>query len=257
LIDCLSLKKLQDFPFPKYGSGENTLFITGVGMLNMAACVGYAFATYQNIVDKNTIFINFGTASSENLPQGTLYLISSVTKSGEKKSFYPDIFTKTDIPKATLESVDTPLGGGNIVKKGMLYDMEGYAFALTSNRFLQTHQYQLLKVVSDNLDDKLFSKKDIYEIVEKNIDSIDRFLKATNLDLEILTTKEKSLITSFVEDFRFSFTQKEELKELFYYYKLRDKSITKFLKNYDNILPKNKTDRNKIFKYVRQSLVTA
>jgi len=257
LAESLSLVKLQDSPFLMYADSETVLTISGIGSINIALCVGYIYARYKEHIDKNTIFINFGTTSSQDLNIGDIYIINKVGKDGEKRSFYPDIFYRIDTPFATLQSIDTPLNKDSDTKKGILYDMEGFAFVLAVNRFLQTHQYQLIKIVSDNKCDAFFSKKAVADMISKHIEVIKRFLDSLEVDLEILTSTEKHLIYLFLERLRFSFTQKEELKKLFYGYKLRDKSITKFLKIYDNILPKNKSDRNKIFKDVRQSLVTA
>jgi len=255
-IDRFGLKKISNRP-EVYVSSRYVLAITGVGSLAVSNTLGYIVGKFENEIDKNSVFVNIGTASSASMPIGSLFLINACSKEGEKKSFYPDIFTKTDIALSSLLSLDLPINAKESAKDGVLYDMEGYGFCSAANSYLQTHQYQLIKIVSDNLSDNLFSKEFIYGLFTERLSFIENFLDSLKLDLHILDRFESAEIDGFCERLNFSFTQKEEIKELFFYYKLGNKSVTKFLEKYDKICSKNKTNRNKIFKDVRQSLVTA
>mgnify|MGYP000935742109 CR=1 FL=1 len=121
-------------------------------------------------------------------------MINACSKEGEKKSFYPDIFTKTELALSPLSTLDTPINSKEVAKSGVLYDMEGYGFCAAANAHLQTHQYQLIKIVSDTLSDKLFSKEFVYELFMKNIEKIEAFLSALELDLHILDRIEREEI---------------------------------------------------------------
>lgn len=255
-IERFRLKKVSDKP-EIYANSRYVAVITGVGSLAISHTLGYIFGKFEDEIDKNTIFVNIGTASSASNKIGSIFLVNACSKEGEKRSFYPDIFTNIGLPLSPLLSLKRAINAKESAKDGVLYDMEGYGFCSAANSYLQTHQYQLIKVVSDNLSDNLFSKEFVYGLFRQNLPLIESFLDSIKLDLHILDRFERVKVDAFCERLNFTFTQKEEIRELFFYYKLGNRSVTKFLEKYDKIYPKNRTDRNKIFKDVRHSLVTA
>lgn len=252
IIDHFRLSAVPKEPFDSYKNDTLTLVITGVGTINAAAAVAYTYGKYSSLIDSSTRFINYGTAGAKGLRVGSLFLAHTVAMQGHKKIFYPDN-PPLDVKERTVITGESPVTEGEV---NFLYDMEAYGFCQACDRFLLTHQYLVLKSVSDNLDDTFFDKKLIREIAESAIPFVTKLIE-TDDKLEILTKEEVGKIEDFFERAGFSFTQREALMPLFIHYKLSDNKVTIFLEKYANICVKNKQDRNKIFNYVRQSLIAA
>lgn len=252
-IDYFKLSHIPKEPFDIYKNNALALVITGTGSVNTAIAIAYIYGKYKDLIDANSTFINYGTAGANNLDIGSLYLAHTVTTEGHKKIFYPDNITPFQLPEKKLITSDTPVTEG---EANTLYDMEAYGFCQACDKFLLTHQYAILKSVSDNLSNDFFDKKAIKILAEKSIPYIEKLI-SYGVHTEVLTKEERRAIEDFFDRAGFSFSQKEALMPLFAYYKLNNNKVTIFLENYATIYAENKTDRNQIFNHVRQSLISA
>jgi hypothetical protein len=254
LIEAFGLKASHSSPFLIYSSSDIHLVISGVGATAIAQALTYTYMLERDSIDKNSFFINIGTAGSSYLDIGDMIICSKVEQEGFKKAFYPDNLLSSHIKKTPLTTSLHPQTSSDTKAN---YDMEAYGFCEACERLLFTHQFGVLKIISDNLSDSSFKKEHIEAIFAKNIDSIKRYFSdiKDGYDFEILSLKEKKELENLLDCLKLSFTQSMMLKNYAKYYKIRHGDFVDFLDYYAKINPTNKHNRNKIFNDVRQFLL--
>lgn len=140
-----------------YQNNEILLYISGMGT--------EATSSIQNYFEHNTFdkAINIGIAGTNDisLQIGTLAVCTK-----QKTSLLY-------IPLTTVNQAQTQ----NNSDKTMLYDMEGKSFFKIANKYLNEKDIYIFKVVSDHLNDTIPQKDTIKNIIGKNFDIIDQYIR--------------------------------------------------------------------------------
>ena len=136
-----------------FANDEMFLTITGVGMSHMAAAVG-AVCTKMN-VKKGDIAVLYGSAAGiANAKISSLYVGARLYDVVSQRDGYPDLLTKTELPKAVVASMDRIYEPTCTLPDphglALLYDMESSAFMQACMLFLYTEQVCVLRFVSDD-----------------------------------------------------------------------------------------------------------
>jgi len=151
IIEKNKLQKTNSNP-KIYSNDTVIVLIGGVGKENTLKNLEYIFNTYSI-----TKAVNLGIAgcSDLNIPIGSVF--SCLNK-------------LHNITFKELQTVNTP----QIINHNtnFLYDMEGKYFLQISQRFLDGKNINIIKVVSDHLNDTIQNKDTIKNLICKNIDSI-------------------------------------------------------------------------------------
>jgi len=140
-----------------YQNNEILLYISGMGI--------EATMSIQNYFEHNTFdkAINIGIAGTNDISVqiGTLVVCTK---------------QKTSLPYIPLTTVNQAQTQNNS-DKSMLYDMEGKSFFKIANKYLDEKDIYIFKVVSDHLNDTIPKKDTIKNMIGKNFDIIDRYIR--------------------------------------------------------------------------------
>lgn len=206
-IEKLGLTLEHHEPYPIYSNDEFHLVLSGPGSLNAASAVNRLKHTVSSIY--KPIWLNIGLAGHPSADLGTLLCASKIENEKGENSFYPQFILEHSIPMATLKTLDQPSSN---YKAATLYDMEGYGFYFAASRYATVEQIHCLKVISDNQQQPFdcLNLKTAPLSISKHVETILDFcfsLKALNSE------QTKALPDSFLDQFRFTHTQKNWLEK--------------------------------------------
>ncbi len=179
LIEKLGLKKdMSSKHFPLYGNDSYRLIISGTGKVKAAmACLHlYNYNKEFTFSSSHDLYINIGfcgTNSLERIP-GDLILINKVIDMDTKKEYYPDIYFKYNIMEKPLNCSPVPVEYSSINKHEAYYDMESSGIMEFSEKYLETHQTLIIKIISDYLSPKKINISLLNNILVENIPSIEQ-----------------------------------------------------------------------------------
>ena len=124
------------------------LIISGIGNVNSAAATIYLYKSSPK--NKKNIWINVGMAGSKNFDVGSIFNIKKVSYKNtlKEESFYLSTLVNTKIPINEIVSVDALEKNLNEIKS--IYEMEGYGFIKTVERFCSRELIIIIKIISDN-----------------------------------------------------------------------------------------------------------
>ncbi|SHG95605.1 5'-methylthioadenosine/S-adenosylhomocysteine nucleosidase family protein [Tepidibacter thalassicus] len=251
--DCNS-RKFQIF------KNENViLLITGVGKIKATIAVTYLFSKYK---PKNSdLFINIGVcgAKNKNTSIGSVFLCNKIIESDTKKTFYPDIIFKHPFKEASIETCSLVVDNNNIKFEGQLLDMESSGIYQAATVFLQTHQIFFIKIVSDHLNTENLNQNIVLKLIEDKATQIINWVTEIKLgflyDSNVLSQKEQETLDCLVKNLKLSSTMKNQLKQLFIYYKLQYNDFTNIINTYINIKCKSKNEGKRYFAEIKQKLI--
>ncbi len=208
-----------------YENEKFSLIISGRGKLNSAIATTYLLSS-RNISN----IINFGLAGSSEFKVGEIFLVNKINK-----NLFPDILISHPFRESQIKCVDEVITKGSF----KLVDMESEGFFRASSKFLKIHRIFLLKIVSDNLVCFHPSDEFLKNLILPHKKKILSFLgslkeKANKFDLSVAEKLSKK--------YNFSFSQKEQLKNIMLYYALNNWSLPE--------IDFEKTDRKNDFKRV-------
>ena len=165
LIDLRDLKLIQKEPFSIYSDDRVAVIISRVGYINSAVATSFIINRYKDIQK----IINLGIAGAKDtIKIGSLYSINKLIDNIDSSVH----FLKTKIfQEATLTTFARPKYDTNNLKT-MLVDMEASAFYKSSCFFLNKEKIHIIKIVSDNLDDKQLDISFIEDLFKKNSQKI-------------------------------------------------------------------------------------
>ncbi|GCD78289.1 hypothetical protein JCM31826_17710 [Thermaurantimonas aggregans] len=207
--------KLSSSPsfFRKYSNDQIDILVTGMGILNMQAAVVHYFST-ESTAD---CALNVGLAGSALKTLHSWFAASSI-HCDPFKTHYPDpIFSK--LPYATLHTVHQPATESEMKNQpDSLFDMEGYGFVSGAKRFLQNHQFHLLKFVSDHDGKSESIKKSLNAYNDSVIKAIETALAEIHHAISLTGDRRlyhdlETAIKNFSNKQKLSFTQTQQLLE--------------------------------------------
>ena len=259
MIKYLGLKKdMSEKTFERFCKEDISLCISDIGKINMAACVSH-FLTLEKDLD-NSFVLNIGICgtndNSKNI--GDAFLINKIKDHASGKCYYPDLLINIDMEESSIICLDKPLFE-NLLNGKALIDMESSGFFRSANIYLPPDRIYLLKIVSDYLE-KNTNRDKIKNFISYQIENINKLLSKIRIYIEdnkkapILSEEEQILIKKLEEGLKLTFMQRKILIEEIYKAKIKGFNID-FLKCYLFSVPKNKTERNRIFDEIRKKLI--
>lgn len=272
LIEKFNLKKNNEFnKFQVFSSKEICLIISGVGRINSSVALTYLISKTE--IKENDFILNIGFAGTLNkdINLKDILIINKITNPYNEKSNYLEILYKNNFKEASLLTFDKVIENkGDCGDKSpatgepsILVDMEGFAFYESAKIFFKRDKIIILKIVSDiiikeeNKEREIldFKNSDFNEIYSEIFSFIENLLNIFPKDSNLFTEAEKKYIEKIGEKLKFSQTMKLEFLNIMKYYKLSDKNIIEFLKNYENIEIKNKNEGKRYFENIKKRII--
>ena len=247
-----TIKKFQVFK-----NEDIVLIITGVGILKSA--IATTFLLSQEIINEDDIFLNLGIcgARDKRLKIGDIVLCNKIINSELKKNYYPDMIFEHSFEEGSLESFNSPVYS-DVEVSGDIVDMEGAGVVEAASYFFQTYQLNVIKIVSDYLENSVDSKN-VEKLLEDSLLKVGAWIKKRKTfkvekKQEFSEVEEKKL-KSFISEYKFSVTMANELEDLMYYSKLAGKDIIKILEKYSCLEDKYKKIGKKILEDIKNNVI--
>ncbi len=176
LIDRLNAQSTSGFPFPCYQAGTHSIVISGMGLEPTETAMAWI-----NTQSKWNQIINCGIAGALNsqMTIGTIYRVrhSAIVNDASESlelSWTALEPTASSLPEATLVSSSEPIFNRHrkqqLSEYADLVDMEGAVIA--RHCLLQNRPCQILKIVSDDSEDRELLLKNLQPLSEKLADYI-------------------------------------------------------------------------------------
>lgn len=219
-IEITDAKSNRKRPFIHTATDENTsILITGIGVFNASI----RLTEYLSTQPLPSLVVNIGMAGSFGLIQDQWYKASAISYY-DSKTHYTDIICREE-KYAHLHTVNTPADKVKMAENpNWMYDMEAYGLFASARYFLNHHQFQIFKYISDR-DGSLVSIKNSLSGYTDSCPMV--WSKVKLLFQKIISFKnDESTIQSFRDKFevfctknRLSFSQKNLLMERLTYLK--------------------------------------
>lgn len=237
LIDYFDLKRsFKDFKLDSYArdDGQIALFITGTGIVRAATAVG-AVCTYFSISEATHI-VNLGTCAGGSERAG-LYRINKLVDAASDRTFYPDIWLKSDISEAAITTVPRVVFDAS--QPDMLYDMEAAAIYEAASSWLGPHQMTFLKIVSDRGTKEAVTREAVTELVRHYLPELVSFINTFINEVSAFAGQEalvsREYVEQLAEDMHCSVTMSHQLTSLLIYASLTGADYKDFFgKYYEN-----------------------
>jgi len=155
IIEKKKLKKISSNP-KIYKNQEILLIISGIGKQNTINSLEYIFK--NNTITK-AVNIGIAGCSDDFISIGELFCTNK---------------SLNGIKYMQLKTVETPK-----IKKedeSLLYDMEGEYFFDITKKYLNEDDIYIFKIVSDHLEDKVFSKEFVKKLIFNHYNVLEKYL---------------------------------------------------------------------------------
>ncbi len=237
-----------------YFSEQNNTYIIicESGSINTSVALSIFFEKFSSLKN-NILCFNIGIAGSYTLPLYQIFLASKVTNYHHLKSFYPDIFIKTNY--APLMSIEFP-ANADIMKSysEYMFDMEAWAFVSTLKFFVKNHQIHCIKFISDNngqIDDIFQLLENYQNQTEKMIDLINNITSDYQKHQNISSSSKTEFIQQIITNLPLTQSQQVQLSKALQYavqHNLNEQQIQNIIQQYNFTSTKHKKEKNQIFK---------
>lgn len=175
LIRAFDLEKRRmPYRYEVYESRNNAnvrarLTVSGIGSFHASCAAAFLFGLYPP--GPEDLLVNVGLCGAspafDEAQIGTAFQCGKILSPNGQECVYPAVRRDLSLHVATLQSAE------NIVKRneetersGLLYDMEGYAFAKAASGFTGPDRILVVKVVSDRLEDvRRLKPEEVYELL--------------------------------------------------------------------------------------------
>ena len=179
LADYYGLKQDHSYGYPFYGTDEMKIICTGIGRKN----INDVLINFYERLPKNTKaqFVNIGIAGGKKNEYkiGECFIIDNVYDDRSKKVFYLNNKLKSHCSTQNITTVSNPISNGGF-SYSTLVDMEAHEICSTISRLGLEDNLLIVKIVSDFMDinEKDISYNRVYDLVENNLNNINRLLNA-------------------------------------------------------------------------------
>ena len=211
--------KPQNFKEKKYNVYNNKklniwLILSGIGNQNSALATKYLYEVSPKL--EANIWINIGMAGSNDVAIGSIFNVQKISYENiyNKLNFYTSALFNNIIPSGELVSVDKV--ERKFPAKGKVYDMEGYGFIKTAEKFCDRELIYIIKIVSDNKKNppKNFIKTTKH-YMKLNLKIIKKFINKLITIVSNLENKDNTAAINLVcEKYHLSFSRKIIITEL-------------------------------------------
>jgi nucleoside phosphorylase len=261
IIKKYRLKKIHDKPFEIFISNDVRLIISGIGKVNAAGATAFILSDLDIDFNSTDIFINFGIcgALQKEYVVVELILCNKVLDYEMRKNFFTDILIDYGLYEASIQTINNLDEQYDFLED--LVDMEASAAFKMASKFLYTHQIYVLKIVSDLVYEKSnerISRGFVKNLVKNKIETIINFVDVTESFLKnnppFFQREDLELIEEVSNSLKLTFSQQEQLKNAYCFYKSQNRCEPAFLKDYLIIKPENSKERNVIFDQIKHQL---
>ena len=179
LAKFFGLKQDTSYLYPLYYGDDIKLICTGVGRRN----IKNVLINFSQRIPKNrqTQFINIGIAGGKKneCKIGECFIIDNVYDDKSEKVFNLNNKLESHCSTQNITTVSNPISDGG-ASYSTLVDMEAHEICSTISKLGIKDNLLIVKIVSDFMD---INKKDIsynrvYDLVENNLNNINRLLNA-------------------------------------------------------------------------------
>ena len=171
IIDYYKLKHFQKADlFTIYSNDDRgiSVTITGIGKLAAAAATSYSYTMLE--CGPGDVWLNLGVAGHRSHAIGDIYLANRIEDAGSARVWYPQVVINTEIPTASLLTLDHPCTDYN----DSMFDMEAAGFIATACRFAKAEFIQSIKIISDNqeITARKIAAKTVRDLIEATKEKI-------------------------------------------------------------------------------------
>ena len=255
-IKKYGLKKNPDFGKIEVFENEKIrLIISGTGKVQSAIAVS-SVISLKNDADK---IINIGIcgAAEPDFAIGDMFLVHEVRDFSAKKRYYPDILYDFQIAGAAVTTFDKPLvehERKTIADKLEIVDMEASGFYEAAVRHVTAEKIQILKIVSDHLEDIRCTPQLVADIFEKNLQMLDMVIMHNTQKTAVLSEEECNFLEKLIQTLRFTQTQRHSFLDMAKSYKIRTGNDFSILHSYLDLEVKQKNQSKDHFETIRSLL---
>lgn len=218
--------------FQFYQSDEACLIITNPGATQAAIAVTQMLTIIPPEAD--SLLINIGVCGTNVVDQiGTLFLCNKVTEASTNRTYYPDLLYKH--PFLENQIITYPYVNRKIDElHGELADMEAAGIYQAASVFLGPHQIIIAKVPSDCMDDSKIDSRTVTKIIERQAPLLAAwilFLYRSTQKQSVaqasyqFSPNERKKIQKICQQYHFSKTMENQLKQYLIYYKVSTKCM--------------------------------
>ena len=286
-IDYLALKKDTSCHHCQVFRNKDTaLYLTGTGPMN-AAIKSAVFLATEPVADTD-YFLNIGVCGAatekerNNILLGTPVLCNKIIEHASGNTYYPDVLYKHPFQEGTVISsyqfmtwemvnayfkdISPPLRNTGL--SSMFFaDMESSALYQSVSCFFKLNRMFFIKVVSDYIspaaaEQRLVASEDVSNLLKEQVGNILNWLEdimaSTPGRPAEFSEDELHYLTALSEDFKFSVTMANELKQYLRYYKLQKGEFIPFTEILRENIPrsvKSKAEGKKYLDYFKKNLL--
>lgn len=254
--------------FQIFANDQCALVITGSGKIASSAGTAFLLSLQKSNVwtgrdlslrsqmgKQVRVCANIGICGGTGENIGDIFLIDQIIDEGSSRTFYPDILQKTKIPRRTIHTLDAPDADQSFDE---LVDMEASGFFVAASHFLPAHKIQMVKIVSDQANQKKLDPQSIGKMISKNIPNILEYLETFPEDEQSeLLPDEQRAFEKLWETFHWTHTQQTEARKLLQDLKVQGDDIVDTIQEilYSNIsIRGNKLSAKKVLEMLKQEL---
>ena len=179
LANFFGLKQNSTYDYPLYDGGEIKILCTGVGRKN----INNILINFYDRIPKNTQtqFVNIGIAGGKKneCKIGECFIINNVYDDKSKKVFNLNNKLKSHCSTQNITTVSNPISDGGL-SYSTLVDMEAHEICRAVYKLGFKDNLLIIKIISDFMDvsNNDLSFKEVYDLVDKNLNNINRLLTA-------------------------------------------------------------------------------
>ena len=179
LANFFGLKQNSTYDYPLYDGGEIKILCTGVGRKN----INNILINFYDRIPKNTQtqFVNIGIAGGKKNEHkiGECFIIDNVYDDRSEKVFKLNNKLKSHCSTQNITTVSNPISDGGL-SYSTLVDMEAHEICRAVYKLGLNDNLLIIKIISDFMDisNKDLSFKKVYDLVDNNLNNINRLLTA-------------------------------------------------------------------------------
>ncbi|NMA96212.1 MAG: hypothetical protein GX974_09260 [Clostridiales bacterium] len=261
IIENYNLKNVGDPHFRIYENEYMSLIISGTGKLRSSIATTYLLSKVEDKDKAGAINIGLCGSYERAIKIGTPVLINKIIDIDTGYEFFPDILFSHSMIEGQLGTHPKIISPKDIkeiecARQNGFVDMEGVGFFNAANTFLAPHRISLVKIVSDHLEGIRLERDAMIAIIRQSMDRIDAIIRCISEEIsstiEILDAHEKEYLDNIADALRLTTTQRHELFDMAFKYKLRtEKRLPKFNNISFNI--DSKREGKKEFEKIKQT----
>ena len=179
LAKFFGLKQDTSYHYPFYDGDDIKIICTGVGRENIKNILINFYERIPNNIQAQFVNIGIAGGKKKDCKIGECFLINNVYDDKSKKVFNLNNNLESNCSTQNITTVSNPISDGGS-SYNTLVDMEAHEICSTISKLGLEDNLMIIKIVSDFMDisKKDFSYDKVYDLVENNLNNINRLLNA-------------------------------------------------------------------------------